>query len=197
MLTIKDFENDVARTSAPVTALQKSRLMEVWESDIGVEFRDALLSGFPTDALKSYVYYNTPKDVAKELEDFKKLLKNTEAEVTINLSDATVEFVHGFLGLKSEVGEVAQAYYKGLFNGVPMDIGELKGELGDALFFITQMARSHGLTLEEVMEANIAKRLKRFPKGFSETDAVNRDIKAENEILGSQAHLSGSEQVNL
>lgn len=77
--------------------------------------------------------------------------------------------VYPTLGLVNEAGEVAGKIKK-LFRdkgGVISDADReaLKGELGDVLWYLTQICTNLGLTLEEVAEANLDKLFSRQARG--------------------------------
>ena len=72
---------------------------------------------------------------------------------------------HALTMLASEVGEVLSIKQK-TFQGKPFDIDKIKDELGDVLFAAVYLAHSTGISLEDIMEFNVAKRLVRFPIGF-------------------------------
>ena len=57
----------------------------------------------------------------------------------------------------------------------------LKKELGDGLWYIAQACDAAGLTLAEVMEANLEKLAKRFPNGFSNDASINREAEVYDE----------------
>lgn len=76
--------------------------------------------------------------------------------------------IYTCLGLSNEVGEVLGKIKK-IFrdkdgNFEPADIEALKGELGDVLWYFTQICTDLGLTLEEVAEANIEKLFSRLER---------------------------------
>lgn len=71
------------------------------------------------------------------------------------------------LGLTGEAGEVADHLKKHLFQGHDLDQQELKKELGDILWYVALLLDTTGLTLAEILEANIQKLSLRYPDGFS------------------------------
>ena len=79
------------------------------------------------------------------------------------------------LGLCGESGEVAENVKKALFHGHPMEPSALRDELGDVLWYFVFLCDTIGLTVEDVMEANVAKRRKRYPDGFSSERSMQRD----------------------
>lgn len=77
--------------------------------------------------------------------------------------------VYPTLGLTNEAGEVAGKIKK-IFRDkggqiTPEDREALKQELGDVLWYLTQICTELGLTLEEVAEANLTKLFSRQARG--------------------------------
>ena len=77
------------------------------------------------------------------------------------------------LGLTGESGEVADKVKKLLRDG-KMDWLELGKELGDVLFYVAQIAKCCGLTLEEVAQMNIDKLQSRKSRGKISGSGDNR-----------------------
>ena len=71
------------------------------------------------------------------------------------------------LGLAGEAGEAAEIIKKVLFQGHPLDKEQIKKELGDVAFYLTYCGILLDIDLSEIIEANVLKRLERFPDGFS------------------------------
>src|SRR5262245_22281263 len=78
-------------------------------------------------------------------------------------------------GLSEEAGEVLGLVRKHLFMGHPLDTTRLTIELGDALWCLTTVAGTIGISLEGVAGANIAKLRKRYPDGYTDSRSVGRD----------------------
>lgn len=88
---------------------------------------------------------------------------------TWNLVHTDHPIVYPTLGLANEAGEVAGKIKK-IFRDKAGVIGEtereaLKQELGDVLWYFTQICTELDLTLEEVAEANIVKLASRQARG--------------------------------
>jgi len=86
--------------------------------------------------------------------------------------------VYPTLGLVNEAGEVAGKIKK-IFrdkDGVisDEDRAALKHELGDVLWYLTQICTNLGLTLEEVAEANLDKLFDRLERGAIGGDGDKR-----------------------
>lgn len=86
--------------------------------------------------------------------------------------------VYPTLGLVNEAGEFAGKIKKifrdkdGEFSATDKDA--LKGELGDVLWYLTQLCTNLGFTLEEVAEANLDKLFSRLERGKIQGDGDNR-----------------------
>jgi NTP pyrophosphatase (non-canonical NTP hydrolase) len=85
-------------------------------------------------------------------------------------------FCNYALGLNGEAGEVADMIKKGIFHGHELDRHEVAKELGDCLWYIAQLSRLAGFTLEDVAVMNINKLKARYPNGFSEEASVKRNV---------------------
>jgi NTP pyrophosphatase (non-canonical NTP hydrolase) len=86
--------------------------------------------------------------------------------------------VYPTLGLVNEAGEFAGKIKK-IFrdkggNFSPEDKEALKGELGDVLWYLTQICTNLGFTLEEVAEENLDKLFSRLERGKIQGDGDNR-----------------------
>ena len=73
---------------------------------------------------------------------------------------------HALFGLSAEVGEVMGLYQK-VHQGHPLDEHELRLEIGDVLWFVSELCNVNGWTLEEIATANIEKLRNRYPNHFS------------------------------
>lgn len=86
--------------------------------------------------------------------------------------------VYPTLGLVNEAGEFAGKIKKvfrdkeGEFT--PEVKESLKGELGDVLWYLTQICTNLGFTLEEVAESNLDKLFSRLERGVIRGDGDNR-----------------------
>lgn len=86
--------------------------------------------------------------------------------------------IYPTLGLVNEAGEVAGKIKK-VFRDKDGEISDetreaLKAELGDVLWYISQVATELDLSLDEIAEANIAKLLDRMERGKIKGDGDNR-----------------------
>ncbi len=67
------------------------------------------------------------------------------------------------MGLAGEAGEVCDEAKKVAFHGKIMNMENLVKELGDTLWYFGLMLQTHGLSLDQIMEANVYKLIVRYP----------------------------------
>ena len=91
-----------------------------------------------------------------EFNDYQKL-----AESTAIYSNRGHNVIYPTLGLAGEAGEVAEKIKKvqrdhgGIIDSVRKE--EIKKELGDVLWYVSQLALEIGVSLQEVVDANLDK----------------------------------------
>jgi len=61
------------------------------------------------------------------------------------------------IGMCGEAGEVSELIKKWAFRGKQFDKTDLMLELGDVLWYLSNLANLHGLSLEDVAQANLVK----------------------------------------
>lgn len=87
-------------------------------------------------------------------------------------------FIHPTLGLAGEVGEVADKIKKVIRDkNSTLDketVEELEKELGDVLWYLSQLATELGLSLEEVAQKNLKKLSSRKQRGVLKGSGDNR-----------------------
>ena len=112
-------------------------------------------------------------------------------EKTYNASPLSARLLHATLGMASETGELADAIKKWLYYDQSLDVTNIIEELGDCLWYVALACNALDVSLEEVMERNIAKLHKRYPEKFTEAKAAeeNRDREAERKIMEEERTL--------
>lgn len=78
------------------------------------------------------------------------------------------------LGISGEAGEVADIIKKAEFHGHVLDKDEIIKEIGDILWYLSNLAYELDEWLGDVADKNIEKLRKRYPEGFSKERSVNR-----------------------
>lgn len=101
-----------------------------------------------------------------------------ESRKTWNVIDMNHPIVYPTMGLSNEVGEFAGKIKK-IFRDKGGVISEedrqaLKGELGDVLWYFSQICSELDLSLEEVAQANLEKLFSRLERGKIRGEGDNR-----------------------
>ncbi|EAG7718602.1 nucleotide pyrophosphohydrolase, partial [Listeria monocytogenes] len=91
-----------------------------------------------------------------------------EYQILANRTAATHEqaLTNYGLGITGEAGEVADLIKKYAFHGHDLDKESLTKELGDVLWYVSQIAKWADISMETVAELNIEKLKRRYPQGF-------------------------------
>ncbi len=151
-------------------------------------FRNAQHQGEFAEAIKKKLFYfkDMKPDVAAALRS--QVLKEQHRG---DILDAQKEkrSIHALLGIVSETGEIAEEVVNALTGKAPLDVTNLKGELGDILWYIAILCNVHGWTMDEIQEANIAKLEARYGGKFDAFRANNRDAAAELDALRAKGSL--------
>lgn len=90
-------------------------------------------------------------------------------QVWCDLSDNDAHLMHMALGLAGEVGELVDAIKRRAIYRQPLDLANVREELGDIEFYLEGIRAAVGMTRLECLEANMAKLSKRYP-GYVYTD---------------------------
>lgn len=85
------------------------------------------------------------------------------------------KLLNGCMGLNGEAGECINLLKKHLFRGHELDRKKLAEELGDVLWYVTELATEAGYTLADIAQNNIAKLRRRYPEGFDPERSVRRE----------------------
>ena len=110
----------------------------------------------------------------------------TESPITPALQtrlQQQARLVHAVLGLQTEAGELADPVKKHIYYGRPLDLINLREEIGDCLWYLAIAADALGTTLEAEQARNLAKLRARYPHVFTAEAAQVRDLDREREVL--------------
>jgi len=89
----------------------------------------------------------------------------------------------GAVGLSAESGELLEIVKKLIFQGKPWNdetVFHIKRELGDIVWYIMQVLMAIDCSLDEIVEMNIEKLVKRYPGG--EFDAYYSENRKTNDL---------------
>jgi len=106
-------------------------------------------------------------------------LKKYPFDIHENVGPDECGTIHMLVGIASEVGKLIDSVKKHLFySRYPLDMKYLIEELGDIEFFMESFRQRLGISREEILNANTAKLLKRYPKArYTDKDALERKDK--------------------
>ena len=105
-------------------------------------------------------------------------------DISIRLgSHKMQQILHAGIGVATESGEILDAIKKHVYYGKKLDTVNLIEEVGDVMWYLAVLLDQCGSTFDEAMEKNIAKLKTRFPEGFTEHNALNRDLNSERKGL--------------
>ena len=85
------------------------------------------------------------------------------------------DLIVGALGLAGESGEVADHIKKFVGQGHELSREHVAEELGDVMWYVAITAHAVGYPLNDVMEMNVDKLLKRYPNGFDPERSIHRE----------------------
>ena len=96
--------------------------------------------------------------------------------------------LHMAIGISGEAGELLDAIKKAAIYRKPLDVHNVKEEIGDVLFYITGLLHSIGIDMETVIAENVAKLSLRYQSlSYSNHAAIQRMDKSHgDEIKGPE-----------
>lgn len=113
------------------------------------------------------------EDATYQLSSFANTYKFYTEELLINIDAGGI--LNASLGLSGEVGEFNDMIKKWIFHKKDLDVGHLKKECGDIMWYIAMMCHAFRWDLDEIMQINIDKLKARYPEGFDVVKANNRE----------------------
>lgn len=90
---------------------------------------------------------------------------------------------HALRGITTEVGEAQDVLKRLTIYGKPPALVNVAEEFGDLLWYIALGCSALGIGMGRAMLANVNKLAARYPDGFSQYAALNRDLEAERIAL--------------
>lgn len=109
--------------------------------------------------------------------------QNKAARTCAKIDGGIMDDIHMILGIQTESAEIADAYKKYIAYKNPLDLVNVKEEIGDTIWYIANMCNMHGWDLRDILDTNIAKLEARYPEKFTEEQAINRDLVSERQVL--------------
>ena len=96
-------------------------------------------------------------------------------QILTNITEHQMSLLHSAVGISGEAGEVEDAIKKHVVYQKPLDVENVKEELGDLLFYMSNLMQSVGLSFKDVLQHNIDKLTIRYSSGkYSNEQAQQR-----------------------
>ena len=122
--------------------------------------------------------HNAEQNLEDLLTDFNKMtlaLAKDGEDILKNLTPEQANMWHMVTGIGGEAGEIVDCIKKHVIYQKPLDVENVKEELGDLLFYMSNLMQSVGLSFEEVLQHNIDKLSVRYSSGkYSNQQAQER-----------------------
>lgn len=77
-------------------------------------------------------------------------------------------------GMMGELGEVVEHLKKYQYHDHDLDVEKIKEEMGDILWYFSNLATTFNLKLEDIAQFNVNKLKVRYPDGFDPDRSKNR-----------------------
>ena len=117
------------------------------------------------------------------MDEFIRMALRTESLVDRPLATGEMRLLHAGMGLATEAGEFLDALKKSIFYGKPMDLVNLREELGDILWYMAIAMDELGTNFFDEQDRVIRKLRVRYPDKFNIVDANLRDLEGERRVL--------------
>ena len=119
------------------------------------------------------------KDLLTQFDKMTLALAKDGELIKQEVSAEQLNVLHMAVGISGESGELLDAIKKHVIYQKPLDVENIKEELGDLLFYMSNLMQSVGLSFEEVLQHNIDKLSVRYASGkYSNQQAQERADKA-------------------
>lgn len=113
----------------------------------------------------------------KEFSEYVGCLLSPNFEVDLNV------LLHASMGLVTESAETLDLLKKRYAYNRSFNVNKYKDELADVFHYLTMANNMLGITIEDLMDINHAKLSVRYPDGYTDDRANNRDTDAEQEAV--------------
>lgn len=105
--------------------------------------------------------------------NFYEYQKKAMRTANMGLSD-NEQLVNAALGLAGEAGELANEVKKWMYQGHDFDKAKIINEGGDLAWYLALLCQSMGVDMEDMVQYNLDKLMKRYPEAFSPNHSIER-----------------------
>jgi NTP pyrophosphatase (non-canonical NTP hydrolase) len=168
-----------------------NQYIEDCQRTLSDQFHPDLVNSFAFDnTTAQLISFGETLDLIKKALFYGKANKQITSNAPFDSSELFVNvnpvIVHGIIGKVTESIELLEALMKAIETGEPLDLVNIKEEIGDCFWYDAILAKACGFTFEEAQAANINKLKARYPEKFTSENAIERDLEKEREILESE-----------
>lgn len=115
------------------------------------------------------------KELLTQFDKMTLALAKDGSQIKYEITPEQCNLIHMCVGISGESGELLDAIKKHVIYQKPLDVENVKEELGDLLFYMSNLMQSVGLTFEEILQHNIDKLSVRYSSGsYSNEQAQER-----------------------
>ena len=123
------------------------------------------------------------KELLTQFDKMTLALAKDGSQIKYEITPEQCNLIHMCVGISGESGELLDAIKKHVIYQKPLDVENVKEELGDLLFYMSNLMQSVGLTFEEILQHNIDKLSVRYSSGsYSNEQAQERADKVNEEV---------------
>ncbi len=109
-----------------------------------------------------------------ELKEYQQLALRTINKDLPELNKWEIKAILLYTGIAGESGELIDLFKKAIFHKHGLDRDKVRGEIGDLVWYIVNLASHFGIDMSEVLQLNIDKLNIRYPDGFSTENSISR-----------------------
>lgn len=123
------------------------------------------------------------KELLTQFDKMTLALAKAGSQIKEEITPEQASMLHMAVGISGESGELLDCIKKHTIYQKPLDVENVKEELGDLLFYMSNLMQSVGLTFEEILQHNIDKLSVRYSSGsYSNEQAQERADKVNEEV---------------
>jgi len=150
------------------------------ESELRTIIEDFIEVGNRLDVLKKNKFYGRIKGHPKHVDSGVEVRQSDSA---FKKESESEPLLHAIIGMATESVEMLEAIYASKWKGEEFDVVNFFEEMGDLEFYRSIPFNNLNWTEKEVRDTNYFKLEKRYPVGYTDKDATERDLDSERIIL--------------
>jgi NTP pyrophosphatase (non-canonical NTP hydrolase) len=188
VVTAENYSQLACRTESPTTPEMKSRFIQSL-SLLNELIREQIDLSMRMDHLKKFLFYG------KGFYNGSSNFFGSEVNDRV-VNDRVIRLLHAAIGISTETGELFEALVDHIFDGLGLDVVNIREEFGDCGWYLGIGCDAAGTDLKATLTTNIMKLYHRYPDKFTEfmAELENRDLIGERTILEQSDDLQDSDE---